>query len=559
MKKQLPIGYSNFKDIIEGGYYYVDKSLFIKDVIDSGLVTLITRPRRFGKTLNLSMLRYFYDLRGDNDHLFKELAIWKENNKYTSKLGQFPVIHLTFKDVKNRTWADAYEALSGLLRHLVVQDFAYLHKWEGLNPLEKEQLHAIWQGQATRIQYSSILKTLSTILDRYHSKKVVILIDEYDTPVRASYLNGYYEDMIEFVRDLMSGGMKDNDHLEKAVITGILRVAKESIFSGLNNLDVYPITGRQMTKHFGFSEAEVKQLIRAMELDSTYMEAIHDWYNGYTFGEDLLYNPWSIIMYSNQSEDGFQPYWVNTSDNTLLKQLLLTGDANIKTELNRLINGQKLRKKIKQSLVFSELDYSKQAVWSLLLFSGYLKAENMRQEQENRSYELSIPNREVMFVYKQFISQWIEQQVGDEAIPQMLSALIAGQIKPFQHFLKQFVIRVFSYMDTQGSEPESFYHAFILGLLVNLESRYHIRSNRESGFGRYDILLIPKSPHDKGIVIELKSPFLEDKQSLEDALAEAIVQLKTKKYSLELSSQGISDILQLAIAVQGKEVMIQEV
>ncbi|RMG20383.1 MAG: AAA family ATPase [Bacteroidetes bacterium] len=561
MNKRLPIGISDFREIIEHDYYFVDKSLFIRDVIEGPKIALISRPRRFGKTLNLSMLRYFFSNHTDFSSLFEQLAIQQGGPLVQSKMGRHPVVFLSFKDIKAHNWKDAYTQIRALIREVLTDEYRYLMDWEGLNPATRNQFRAIESDKKDGIHYASFLKTISKTLHRFHQQPAVILIDEYDTPVYSAYVHGYLDEMLAFMRDLLSGGLKDNSSLEKGVITGIMRVAKESIFSGLNNLDEFSVLTHRMSAHFGFLEKEVEALVRHKQLPATAMEEIRNWYNGYVMGEHIIYNPWSILKYTDKPEDGFKPYWINTSANLLLKRLFFTGKANIRIELEQLIRGEKLRKEIIENLILKELDYKKQAVWSLLLASGYLKAENMQQDPSTgvRTYDISIPNKEVHYAYRQLIDSWLTEQSGSEEISYMLQALTQGETKRFAHFLKHFVSTVFSFHDTAGPEPERFYHAFLLGLLVWLEPRYHIRSNRESGQGRFDIALTPKDPRQKGIIIEIKSPYLDKGKSLEDAVEEAAQQMLRLHYAREMQQQGITDIVQLAIAIQGKEVLVKEV
>lgn len=561
MKQQLPIGKSDFKSVIEEGYYFIDKSLLIRDVIDSAEILLITRPRRFGKTINLSMLRCFYSNQADHTSLFSKLLISQEGERYLKKQGKHPVIFITFKDIKAPSWKEAYERITYLIRKSFLKDFKHLLNSKELDEFELEELNMLASGKAGKVEFTNYLQSLTQILARIYQQKVVILIDEYDTPIHAAYTNGYYQKMIEFMRDFLSGGLKDNDALEKGIITGIMRVAKESIFSGLNNLGDYSILSHRMSAYFGFTEKEVYKLLKDMEMDTDILENIRKWYNGYVMGKQVMYNPWSIIQYVENISEGFKPYWINTSANLLLRQLFFTGRTNIRQDLEKLIRGEKLRKEIAENLVFQDLNFRHEAVWSLLLATGYLKAEDMKISEASgaRTYEVSIPNKEINYVYRQSIIGWLSEQNGTEDIGHLLEALTNGEVARFEHYLQRFAETIFSFHDTQGPEPESFYHAFLLGLLVWLESRYHIRSNRESGKGRFDIALTPKDKKQKGIIIEIKSPYLEKGKNLNQALEDAAKQLKLKNYGHEMRQQGILDILQLAIAVQGKNLLVREV
>lgn len=559
MKQRLPISISDFKKVIEDDYYFVDKSLLIKDIIDSGEILLITRPRRFGKTLNLSMLQYFYNCESKSKHLFEGLAIQNTGARYMNKQGKHPVIFLSFKDLKAKNWDEAYTQIIFLIREYLEQAFPFLINWEGLSFFEKEQLSVIQQGKKEPIYYINILKTLSQILHKYYKQKVVILIDEYDTPVHSAYINHYYNEMIEFMRDFLSAGFKDNVNLEKGVVTGILRVAKESIFSGFNNPDDASILTHKLSEHFGFTEIELKKMIKKQELSKEVLENIRTWYNGYVFGSTLVYNPWSIIQYIDKPQDGFKAYWVNTSDNALLKQLLFSGNANIRADLHTLLEGKSLRREVRESLVFHELERHVWAVWSILVFSGYLKAEHLEQKRRTRTYALSIPNEEVAYIYEHSVLEWLGEQNTPLIISPMLAALLNGNVEIFETYFARFVLDVFSVHDTKEPETESFYHAFFLGLLVHLQHDYIIKSNRESGLGRYDIMLVAKEAPKLGIVIEIKRPQKRKKQTISDALQLAITQMKNNKYISELEQMGVSEILKLAIGVDGKEVLVEQV
>ena len=479
--------------------------------------------------------------------------------RYLSKQSKHPVIFVSFKDIKANTWEKAFSQIVLLIQEALVENFRYLLNWEELNFLEKEKFEAIQKGEKEIIHYTSFLKIISHCLHRHHQAKPVILIDEYDTPVHAAYVHGYYGQMIEFMRDFLSGGLKDNSSLEKGVITGIMRVAKESIFSGLNNLDSFTLLIQRMSRHFGFTEPEVAQLISDMQLSAGAMEEVRKWYNGYVFGKRIIYNPWSIIQYADKPEEGARPYWVNTSDNTLLKQLFFSGGANIKPELHELIQKRLLRKEVSETLVFEDLEHRIEAVWTLLVFSGYLKAQNMEQKHRARTYELSIPNEEVAYVYERFIKDWVREHISETELNPMLTALTQGNVEVFEDYFARFVLQAFSFHDTQVSETESFYHAFLLGLAVSLQNEYVIKSNRESGLGRYDLMLVPKSRDKKGIVIEIKRPQKRRKQSLEDALQIAKEQINNNEYTAELEEMGLQHILKLAIAVEGKRELVEEV
>ncbi len=549
-RKKLPVGISDFRKMIEENYYYVDKSLFIKEIIDNGSETiLLPRPRRFGKTLNLSVLRYFYEkTREDTSYLFRDLAIWRQGENCTGKQGQYPVIYLTFKDVKCGIWEECSEEL----RRVIGEEYRrhkYVLEGELLDPDEKAEYLDIIRLAASKSAYQNSLKKLSIYLAEHYGTKTVILIDEYDTPIHQGYLHGYYDQISEFMRNCLSGALKDNSCLEKGVLTGILRVAKESIFSGLNNLEVSSLLKQQYSAYFGLLEHEVEDMLRyygiAMET-----EEIKNWYNGYVFGDSIVYNPWSIINFAKSPKDGLIPYWVNTSDNDLVKRLLTKGGQEVKEDLETLIRDGCIRKAVDDSIVFKDIENSTETIWSFLLFSGYLKVQSITLVEGVPYCELAIPNKEVKSLYRQIILGWFTQTIHKNRYEKMLKGLVTGDLRTFETIFKEFVMQTFSYFDTREDESESFYHAFVLGLLVSLHDTYEVKSNRESGLGRHDVMLIPKEISGRGIVMEFKKA---GKETLEEAANKALDQIEENRYEQELISRGVNDILKLGIAFEGKE------
>ncbi len=561
MKPLTSLGYSDFKSLREGKRYFVDKSLFIRDVIYGAETTLFARPRRFGKTLNMSMLRYFFDVNaGENAHLFEGLAIQSEAD-IMAKQGKHPVIFLSFKDVKKTSWKDTFAHISSLVRN-EVQNFLYLLDGEQLTPKEANRLQLLADGDAPQEEVAASLQFLSLLLTRYHQSKTVILLDEYDTPIHSSWLNGFYSQAIAFFRDFLSGALKDNPSLEKGALTGILRVAKESIFSGLNNFDISTVlTVNEFSDKFGFTVPEVQKMLSDYGMNGREWEEIENWYNGYRFGREVIFNPWSILNYVKAPDNGVQPYWVNTSDNAILKRLFFYGKANIMEDLDALLRGEKIAVEATDNVVFSDLDAKQNAVWTMLLFSGYLKFENPHRPEGSDAYhyDLSIPNREVRYCYREIIQNWLQTDLQTSEHDLMLEYLTRGELAPFENYLRTFVEQVFSYHDTPKGMAENFYHAFLLGLFAKLEGRYAILSNREAGYGRYDLCLIPKIPGKKGIVIEIKAPNEHRGETLETAIVAAEQQMQLNKYEAQLSAHGITQVFRLAIAVQGKAFLVKEV
>ncbi len=572
MKKNIGIGYDNFSEIIEKNLYYVDKTLFIKDVINAGKVLLCTRPRRFGKTLNLSMVRYFYTNSQDFRPLFKGLAIENEP-EFAQYAHKYPVISVSLKSVKKDTWEPAYahlkdtfQTLYGIHQHLLES--------EVLTKDEKKQFQAILVGTASQNSYEKALFFLSKLLHNVYQQKVVILIDEYDTPIYPAYQNGYYRQMIDFLRSMMESALKDNPYLEKGLVTGILRIVKESLFSGINNLDVFSILSHHnISDKFGFTEEEVLQMLEYYEFSEEKINDAKSWYNSYIFGKFAIYNPWSVLNFASKPENHAQAYWVNTSDNILLRSLLLAGNASLRDEIQSLIEGSKLISKVSEELSFADLPNSKNAAISLLLSSGYLKAKKLPQAEENQLkalYEISIPNLEVKDVYYSTIQHWLGQdlKLSESQYTKMIHYLLKGEIQPFKKYFTHFLEQTVSIAPlnppsggTKGVAPDTeiFYHALILGMMAGVSHQYIIKSNQESGYGRYDICLIPKHFHtnQKGIVIEIK--VADERQSLKSSLNEAEKQLKNNRYDAELQAHGITDIFRLCLAVKGKKYEVREV
>ena len=558
-RKELNLGYSDFKRIIENDNYFVDKSLLIRDVIKSQqAVLLLPRPRRFGKTLNLSMLKYFFEIdQPDNEKLFHELKIWQSEKDIINKQGKYPVIFISFKDAKKETWNDVFEHIIAEIVNIYKQNL-YLLTDKFLSDFEQIEFNDILHKRASEVTYENSIKQLSEYLYRYHKKEVLILIDEYDTPIQAGYKK-FYNEVISFMRNLLSGAFKDNIYLYKGLITGILRISKETIFSGLNNVSVHTILDNEFSDKFGFTEEEVKKVLSDFEVPTDY-ELIKKWYNGYKIGNTLgIYNPWSILNYSISYQNGFKPFWVNTSSDDLLKERLKERDADYTREqLLKLINNETIEKTIDENFVFPDLDTDKELLWSLLTFSGYLTTESKR---DYNNYKLKIPNYEIKFVFKNILLKWlsVDLKIRKTLLEETANHLINNEIAKFEKGFKQIMGDTFSYFDTQ-SQPEKVYQSYVLGLLAIIGDDYIIKSNRESGEGRYDILLIPHNKARYGIVIEIKQLEKKAKES-QDALKkriaiqiqEAQYQIETNQYYKELIDNKISNIIKLPIVFVGKD------
>lgn len=495
---KLPIGYSDFKEIIDDRCYFVDKTLMIKDIIDDAKILLITRPRRFGKTLNLSMLRYFFEKNAsdeDNSYLFNGLAITKAGEAYTQHQGKYPVIFISFKDVKDNNFAEAYNNISVLLSQAFSR-YSELLSSDKLLDSQKEVFCSVLEGRANKERIKTALQDLTQYLSLHYNAKPIVLIDEYDTPIQASYINGYYDEMVQFMRGFLSAGLKDNIHLHKGVLTGILRVAKENIFPGLNNLKVYTLLDNNYSRYFGFTEEEVLNLLHESKLEEK-ADEIQRWYNGYQFGEQVIYNPWSII--NCVSEQGkLVPYWVNTSDNTLIKDLLANSDVNFKDHFELLLAGKELEAYIDPNIIYSSLQGNETSVWTLLLMSGYLKVTSCVPKGIKYVCSLHIPNREVLSLYDEIVTDWLFGRKNIQWYSRFLEYLRHGEIEKFARAMQEVVLDIFSYHDAGSRTPENFYHGFVMGLIASLRDEYYIDSNRESGFGRYDLAIIPKTKDNKG-------------------------------------------------------------
>jgi predicted AAA-ATPase/PD-(D/E)XK nuclease superfamily protein len=555
MKKQLPIGLSDFKKLRERGYAYVDKTLLVKELLESGVeVALILRPRRFGKTLNLSMLKYFFEKSNEETNkLFEGLKIW-ELEKYRALQGQFPVIFISFKDIKATTsWEGVFSAFKLLIADTFRQ-FEYLLEGSVLSSSEKEEFNDIVHKRGDQALFEKSLHSLTRWLHRYHNKRVVLLIDEYDSPAHGAYIGGFHELFIAFLRSWLSAGLKDNTALEKGVITGILRIAKESIFSGLNNITVFTTMSDKFQDKFGLLEEEVKTLLKEYDFPNEW-DLVKQWYNGYHFGNQAgIYNPWSIINYIFHN-GAFAPYWVNTSDNILIKQLITQGAADLKADIEELLRAGTIEKTIEDGIVFADLKKNPKICWSLLLFSGYLST--IPSPIPGTPAKLCIPNLEVKELYFSMILKWFEETMQQSEYNLLLSSLTSGDIDTFSQLFQQFMKTSMSTYDIAANEPEKVYHAFVLGMLIGLDKKYEVRSNRESGLGRYDVMLIPKNSKDLGIVMEFKKIGEFESSDLETAALSALKQIEEREYDQELKSRGVSRILHLGHAFERKSVLIQ--
>ncbi len=558
----VSIGNQGFDDIRENKYFYIDKTGLIKEWWSSGdAVTLITRPRRFGKTLNMSMLNCFfsnqYANRGD---LFEGLSVW-EDEKYRQLQGTYPVIFLSFADVKQNDLQGALWKIKKIIFN-IYQQYAWLGSWEGLMAVEREQFAGITPDMEDTAAQSA-LQDLCSYLSRYYKKKVMVILDEYDTPMQEAYIHGYWDEFTAFMRSFFNATFKTNPYLERAVMTGITRVSKESIFSDLNNLAVVTTTSDRYSTAFGFTQEEVFKALDDMGLGEC-KEDVKRWYDGFVFGEHRdIYNPWSITNFLKEKK--LRPYWASTSSNGLVSRLIQTAPPDIKQMMEDLISGREIVVNFDEQIVFSQLGKNKNAIWSLLMASGYLKPDKVEYKGELLEpwYHLSITNLETVSMFSNMFKGWFDD--NDSNYGAFVEALLYGDVEAMNEYMNDVALATISSFDTgiQQSEkahPERFYHGFVLGLMVGQSDNYEIRSNRESGFGRYDIMMIPKKNTLPAIVIEFKVYNRRKEQSLEDTAQSALRQIEEKNYDAELIARGIEKerIRHYGFAFEGKKVLIAE-
>ena len=562
MTKVIGIGKQSFEDIIQSNCFYIDKTSLIKEWWESeDDITLITRPRRFGKTLNMDMLKCFFSNQyRDQGQLFEGLNIWKEK-KYQQLQGTYPVIYLSFADVKQTNYKDAVLKIKKIITD-VYQQYIELAGWEGLTEVQIRQFQSV-DPYMDDVTAQCALKDLSGYLYRYYEKKVIILLDEFDTPMQEAYIHGYWNEFTAFIRSLFNAAFKTNPYLNRAMMTGITRVSKESIFSDLNNLKVVTTTSEEYATCFGFTQEEVFAALEEFQL-ADQKDAVKQWYDGFTFGSQQdIYNPWSITNYLKEKK--FLAYWASTSSNGLVNRLIQTSKPDVKEFMEELLNEREIVLNFDEQIVFDQLETKENAIWSLMVASGYLKVDKIeyRGILHVPWYHLKITNLETLGMFSEMFVGWFQNTRSNYNA--FIKAMLCGNIKEMNAYMNEVALATFSSFDTGShpsgrTQPERFYHGFVLGLLVELRDQYEVRSNRESGYGRYDVMLIPRQKNQLAFVLEFKVYNAQEELKLEDTVQSALLQIEEKHYDTELIERGISKskIRHYGFAFEGKKLLIGE-
>ncbi len=550
----IAIGESDFKMLRVNKCYYIDKTMYIKHIMDNkSKVILVTRPRRFGKTLNMSMLKYYFDNTAkDSKEIFEGLKIMEQGEEYTSKLGYYPVIYLTLKDVQDINYHNMLLDMKTAMMNMY-QAHRYLLESDKVYPEEKEKILDILYAREDENALKASVIELSKYLSRHYGKQVILLIDEYDVPLQNAYVEGYYDEAVKFFKTFYGTTFKDNPYLEKTVLTGVSRVAKESIFSGANNFDVYTILDNEFSEDFGITEEEMDKVIEDFNIEDE-KEEIKKWYDGYTIGNTTgIYNPWSILNYLTKRQ--LIPYWVNTSSNDLIK-LILKNSVTVKERIETLLRDEEIEVPINLETIIIGIENDEDNIWGLMLQTGYLKITKV-VDLAVHIYKVKIPNYEINILFQQIIHEWFRNKVPGNDLRTILKDLVTLNFEEFEYKFKRLVKEMFSYMDVGEDTAENFYHAFVLGMLVGLKDTYYVNSNRESGLGRYDIMLEPKDKNGNSFIMEFKLYSEDKEESIEEIIETAKKQIEEKGYETNLKERGFTNIIKIVFAFKGKEVKME--
>ncbi len=552
----IGIGISDFKALRLRKNYFIDKSIYIKDIIDnqSGVV-LITRPRRFGKTLNMSMLRYFFDCDvKDSKELFEGLKIMEQEEKYTSKIGTYPCIYLTLKDVNDTSYENMLLDLKTAILEMY-REHMYLLDSDKIYEFEKNKIMDILYTREDETALKTSVRELSGYLYRHYEKPVMLFIDEYDVPIQSAYVEGYYEQAIKFLKTFYGTTFKDNPYLQKTVLTGVSRVAKESIFSGANNFDVYTVLDDEFSDDFGITSEEIDKVIKDFNVVEE-KEEIKKWYDGYRIGNvEGIYNPWSILNYL--AKKVLKPYWVNTSSNDLIK-MTLKNSTTVKEKMERLLKDEEIEVPINLETVIIDIEKNEDNIWGLMLGTGYLKVSEVVNLAEG-IYKVKLPNYEIKLLFQEIVRDWFKDKVPGYNLQSILKDLVELNLSEFEKKFRRLVEEMFSYMDVGRDTAENFYHAFVLGMLVGLKDSYYVNSNRESGMGRYDIMLEPQDKTKNSFIIEFKVADDMEENTIEDVISNAKKQIEDRDYESNLRERGFNNITKMVFAFKGKECKMQVV
>ena len=552
--KPIPIGIEDFKEIIDRDCCFVDKTLIIKDILDSGAkVTLFTRPRRFGKTLNMSMIRrYFEKTEEDSSYLFDGLAISGAGERYHKYMGQYPVISISLKGMKQPDYQEAFDKFKDMVADEVWRHQELLNS-DVIMPMNRNKLKMICAGTADNSVYKTSLRLLSDCLYRVYGQKVIVLIDEYDVPLENAYFNGFYDKMIDLIRSVFESVLKTNDSLEFGILTGCLRISKESIFTGLNNLNVYSVTDNAFSQYFGFTEQEVKQLTEYYNISDCF-DTIKTWYDGYMFGRNEIYNPWSVLKYVQASLSGDSDipdaYWVNTSSNSIIYELITKSDRKIRDDIEKLITGKSIEKPLYHDITYVNMNVKSEYIWSFLLHTGYLKPARIYKNGIQTYFTAVIPNTEIITIYENTFRQWFDESIRTADKSVLLKYVLEGNAEVFQLEVNRWLLRSISYHDGY----ENFYHGFLVGLLEYSDD-YLVESNRESGTGRNDIVIKNVLTREIAVILEIKS--VGKGETLDHMCDVALQQIEDRQYEVGLVNEGYKNIVKFGIAFNGKQCMVK--